>query len=177
LILVVGLTAHCGTHSGDETSDAAVSCGLAVECPAAFPAGFELSCPHTDLVSVSLTGPCAGDAGAAGYSYSGGGLFLNVESAAPGVCNVALTFGTGFTYSADVTFIAIQPSSVVDPCAIPCRPGLPMPTQSTFMVDNPSTTCVDAEADAEAADVGIDGPTDAASEAAGQAGLDAGMDE
>jgi hypothetical protein len=141
-----------------------------LECPSRIAAGFELSCPQTDLISVSLSGLCAGDAGSAGYSYSGGGSFIDVWSAGPGDCHVVLTFDTGFTYSADVTFVS-QPAEF-GPCYV-CN-GSIYPTQQTFVVNNPSTTCVDAGPDVHVSDAGVDGLTDALSEAASGAELDVG---
>jgi hypothetical protein len=68
-----------------------------------------------------------------------------------------MTFATGFTYSADVTFTL---QSQNDP------PGCPVwhytaPTQRTFIVNNPGSTCVDAGLDARG-----DGPVDATSDVA-----------
>ena len=64
----------------------------------------QLSCGPTDLVSVALSGPCSiGDASISNLAASPS---LAISSPSPGVCHVTLTFATGFTYSADVTFIA-----------------------------------------------------------------------
>jgi hypothetical protein len=71
------------------------------------------------------------------------GQSISINSASAGVCHVELTFATGFTYSTAVTF---ESQSAPKPPV--CCPLLTAPTQSTFTVNNPSTTCVDAEVDA-----------------------------
>lgn len=142
LLLLVSLSGGCSSSyacSGLETGDQ--------------PAIFHLSCGPTDLASVVLSGPCStGDAGIATLS---GGASLGVFSSGAGVCHVTLKFATGFTYSADVTFVQQTQN---DP------PGCPVwhylaPTQRDFTVDNPGTTCVDAGLDA-----GADGPAEASQE-------------
>jgi hypothetical protein len=110
------------------------------------------SCGPTDLASVVVSGPCSiGDASISNLAASPS---LAISSPTPGVCHVTLTFATGFTYSADVTFIAQNDGDT---------PGCPVwqytaPTQRAFTVNNPSTTCVDA---------GIDGGGDGSTEDAG----------
>jgi hypothetical protein len=116
-------------------------------------ATFQLSCGPTDLVSVALSGPCSdGDASISDLAASAS---FGISSPSPGVCHVTLTFATGFTYSADVTFILQNDGDT---------PGCPVwhytaPTQRAFTVNNPSTTCVGTGLDA-----GSDGRTDAASQ-------------
>ena len=123
LLLLLGV--GCGTHNLCSGS-----------CSVNRSATFVLSCSTTDLTSVAVSGPCA--SGHAGTS-------LEIESPSPGVCHVALTFATGFVYSADVTFV-----SQTDPepagCAT-CPPYITA-TQRTFMVDNPPATCIAAGTDA-----------------------------
>src|ERR1039458_9169949 len=68
------------------------------------PAIFQMSCGPTDLANVVVSGPCSiGDASISNLAAS---PWLAISSPSPGVCHVTLTFATGFTYSADVTFIA-----------------------------------------------------------------------
>lgn len=144
-----------------------MTCNLVAECPVRSAASFKLSCQQTDLVSVSLSGPCAGDAGFAGYRYVAVDSAIQVDSAGPGVCHVALTFGTGFTYAADVTFVS-EPAHFA-PCYV-CYGGV-YATQQTFEVGNPSTTCVDAGADVDG-HAGVDGSLDASSEAEADVRID-----
>jgi hypothetical protein len=129
----------------DACNTTQVCCG---ECPASRSAEFTLTCSSTDLQSVVATGPCAvPDASLA--SYVGSDTLL-VPSQGPGDCHVELTFATGFTYSADVTFVS-KPGGV---CGGPqCKCGdYIVPTSGPFTVNNPSTTCVDAAASDGAAD-------------------------
>jgi hypothetical protein len=88
---------------------------------------------------------------------------------------VALIFGTGFIYSADVRFTS-QPQTVIEPCTgggpLDCPP-LIEPTQTEFMVDNPPATCADAGPDANG-DTGIDSGPDTGLDAGADAGTDAG---
>ena len=113
---------------------AALACGCSSssDCqplpPEATQAVFALTCDASDLRSVEITGPCA---------ESVSGASVDVFSPSPGSCHIVLTFGTGFTYAADVTFASMtqrncgQASSYVGP------------TQATFNVDNPAATCTD----------------------------------
>jgi hypothetical protein len=121
-----------------------------VTCPASSqsPVGFDLSCGPTDLTSVILSGPCAtGDTNPSDYLWNHG-AGVSFTSPSPGVCHVTLTFGTGFTYSTDVTFAQFN---------VPTTPGCPpcpitkiiAPTQGFFTVSNPNDTCVDAGPDGE----------------------------
>ncbi len=112
-------------------------------------AEFRLSCAPTDLTSMSVSGPCAG--ADASISDPTASASLAISSPSPGVCRVTLTFATGFTYATDVTFVL---QSDDDTCPVWHYTA---PTQRTFTVNNPSTTCVDA---------GLDGGGDAATEAA-----------
>jgi hypothetical protein len=115
------------------------ACPLA--CNGDTPATFVLSCSPSDLTSVTASGPCA----LADANPEPAGTFLSIYSPSAGLCHVTLTFATGFTQSADVTFV-----SRTDPeppgCAT-CSPYI-APTQRTFMVSNPPTTCIEAGTEA-----------------------------
>ena len=118
-------------------------CNLARACPAIAyigkPAIFDLSCTSSDLTAVNVSGPCAvADAGTAPDLYVRGGQ-IAIFSKVAGVCHVDLTFMSGSTYSTAVTFTA-----TVDDCGTTTVE----PTQSTFAVDNPSSTCADGGSDA-----------------------------
>jgi hypothetical protein len=132
------------TGDGGEGDDGGVmcfGCGTTVT-----PAKFELSCGSTDLTSVVVAGPCAtGDASPSGYLSGSDGQYVLLSSWSPGVCSVALMFATGFTYSAEVTFVSQTEGN--DPNRCSCQTTI-SPTQTTFTVNNPSTTCVDAGLDA-----------------------------
>jgi hypothetical protein len=93
--------------------------------------------------------------------------YVDINSPSAGVCHVELTFGTGFTYSADVTFTS-EPGLTGPSCPWSC-PMTTYPKLGAFAVNNPSTTCVDGGSDAEASAV----PADAPSQIALDAGLDA----
>jgi hypothetical protein len=167
-------------------------------CTIAAYATIELACPAT-VTGARLTGPCApsGDAslflvessctyrGGSGPPASAGFGFacapitqtpfseckeVYLAATAPGVCHVELTFATGFTYSTDVTF-----TSQTDPeppgCA-QCPPYIGPASQATFMVHNPSNTCVDDAG----LNAGVDACMDARTEAAVDAGIDAGVE-
>ncbi len=98
-------------------------------------ATLELACPSTNIKSVEVSGPCnTGDAGEALSHYSDGPGALVVGSASAGVCRVELTFADGFTYATDVTFTSTTDS---------CGTRTISPTQSTFVVNNPASTCTD----------------------------------
>ena len=120
---------------------------------------FELSCAPTDLVSVTVTGPCAtGDAGSTTYGdrfYTSSWVW--VTGSGPGVCNVELAFASGFAYAVSVTFTV---QSGDGPPGCPGCPPYVAPTQRKFTVENPSTTCLDGGPDAGSAD---STPPDAAS--------------
>jgi hypothetical protein len=103
------------------------------------PAEFRLSCGPTDLTKVALSGPCSvGDAGLSTYLFAPASTSLYVTSPVAGDCHVILTFATGFIFSADVSFTLTQ----TEACG--AFASFTVPTQSIFMVDNPSSTCVDA---------------------------------
>lgn len=107
-------------------------------CPTAGIASFDLACGPADLVRVALSGPCSNeDTNPSSYLLGPTGRFLVVSSRSAGVCHVTLTFGTGFVYSADVTFTS---QADADGCCLPYIG----PTQTDFSVDNPHNTCVDA---------------------------------
>jgi hypothetical protein len=146
-LLVVLAGAGCGTSG---------NCGGCVEGALAT---FNLSCSPNDLVSVLASGPCAmPDAGLAWYTGVGSEWSVGVGSPSPGECHVVLTFATGFTYSADVTFT----SQTAESCK-GCPPYIG-PTSGPFTVNNPATTCLDAAPDAapEAGSVTDASPGDAA---------------
>jgi hypothetical protein len=67
---------------------------------------------------------------------------LYVASSTAGTCHVELAFATGFAYSTDVVFTS---TTTTGGC---CSGTGVNPTQSMFMVNNPSTTCVDGGLDA-----------------------------
>ncbi len=105
-------------------------------------ASFQLSCGPNDLTSVVASGPCsAPDASVSEYAAGSNGSVVFVGSTGPGTCHVQLTFATGFTYAADVTF-ALLP--LLGPPGCPSCPPYLGPTQGPFMVDNPAETCTDA---------------------------------
>jgi hypothetical protein len=130
-------------------------------------AELQMSCP-TIIASAVLTGVCARAGGTSvppgppdaasgggggpevgtGYGFSCGattefpfagcrGFYL--AASAPGDCHVELTFANGSTYVADIQFE--QRSAEVHPGCPPCPPYI-APTQATFVVANPSDTCV-----------------------------------
>ena len=131
-------------------------------------AGFDLSCAPTNLTSVALSGVCAiGDAGLSDDLINSASRSLYVSSPSPGVCHVALTFATGFIFSADVTF-----TLKTDPMPAGCGAcSYTAPIQPDFMVDNPTATCVDAGLDA-GADTLLDAPDAPTVDADGDAGED-----
>jgi hypothetical protein len=138
----VGFSDDGGNEVG-QAGDDSDGCALGLFCNGGTDAIFDLSCGPTDLTSVVISGPCAtGDASLSNHVSGSESQYVSLSSPSPGVCHVELTFATGFTYSADVTFVS---ESVVGPCACPSSTA---PTQNTFMVNNPSTTCVDAGVDA-----------------------------
>jgi hypothetical protein len=100
-------------------------------------------CNASDLVTVALSGPCAtGDASPANYVRPQAPESVVIGSASAGVCHVELVFGSGFTYSTDITFVLQTPGSA-DPSCPPCGPYT-QPTVSVYVVDNPGAACVDA---------------------------------
>ncbi|MGH7435440.1 MAG: hypothetical protein ACRENE_07180 [Polyangiaceae bacterium] len=128
----------CGGSGGDAGPErCTVSCGLLSS-----PATLILSCGATDLANVAISGPCAaGDAATRSTLDSSNPQNLYVTSTGAGTCHVELTFATGFTYSTDVAFVS---TTTTGGC---CSGTGVNPTQSTFMVHDPSTTCVDAGLD------------------------------
>jgi hypothetical protein len=60
-------------------------------------------------------------------------------SQVPGTCHVSLTFATGFTYATDIVFVE---------SAGPCGGNIVLPTQMSFEVNNPPSTCLVADAGA-----------------------------
>ena len=107
-------------------------CDLEVENQ---PAIFDLSCGPTNVMSVTLSGACAtDDTNPSHYVFGPTSKSIAVRSPNPGDCHVVLTFATGFTFSADVTF-----TSELGGCA---PNSYTAPTPQTHTVDNPSDTCV-----------------------------------
>jgi hypothetical protein len=129
----------CGSSGGNGGPEGcAVSCGTLSSA-----ATLILSCGATDLTNVAISGPCAkGDAGPSYTVDLSNPQNLYVASSTAGICHVELTFATGFAYSTDVVFTS---STTTGGC---CSGTGVNPTQSTFMVNNPSTTCVDGGIDA-----------------------------
>jgi hypothetical protein len=95
-----------------------------------------LACAPANVVSGAISSPClfSGDAG--GIHFREG---FSVASETPGVCHVELKFKTGFTYSAAVTF-----EQRSDPGCGEVVYHYVVPTQETYVVNNPRNTCVDA---------------------------------
>jgi hypothetical protein len=126
------------------------ACSVSRACPGLCIEGssavVELNCSATDLTSVTVTGACAGDAGARSLHAFGTSIYVFSQTA--GVCHVSLTFASGFTYETDVTF-ATQTDNIPG-CGV-CPPYIG-PTQGSFAAHNPGNTCVDA---------GLDGGPDA----------------
>jgi hypothetical protein len=121
--------------------------GSVEPCPAACVeaafAIFSLSCSPNDLISVEATGPCSmPDAGLSWYTGTATEWYVAVGSRSPGTCHVLLTFESGFTFSADVTFASQNHDRT---CGCPPFIG---PTSGPFIVNNPGDTCVDASTDA-----------------------------
>jgi hypothetical protein len=99
----------------------------------------ELSCGPTDLTNVALSGACStGDAGGLKSVFGAMMNSIAIASPSPGDCHVVLTFATGFTFSADLTFVS---RTLKEGCGTQVYTA---PTQSMFTVNNPSDTCVDA---------------------------------
>jgi hypothetical protein len=103
-------------------------------CNGSDPALFNFTCATNDLVSIAATGACVDtwkgmSANADAQAYVG--------SDEPGVCHVVLTFATGFTYAADVTFVS-RPNTTCDQS---CAPQIE-PSSGPFTVNNPPDTCV-----------------------------------
>jgi hypothetical protein len=106
-------------------------------CPGLYSGAlFNLSCAPTNLADVMVTGVCANHDAGSSYSVQDSGVWIN--SLTPGVCHLVLRFSSGFTYSADLTFTSSTQTGG-------CCPGTSVfPTKDTYVVDNPSSTCVDA---------------------------------
>jgi hypothetical protein len=105
------------------------------ECPEAAFASFHLTCSPNDLTKVESSGPCSTppDAGVSFYTGAGSQMDVGVGSMRPGNCHIVLTFATGFTYSADVTFTT---QTSCGGCSYQA------PTSGPFTVNNPPDTCV-----------------------------------
>jgi hypothetical protein len=105
-------------------------------CIEASSATFLLSCNPNDLVAVTATGPCTHpDAGLSWFTGAETKWAVSVFAESPGACHVVLTFATGFTFAADVTF-AEQSQA----CGCPSYIGPSEP--SGGQVNNPPDTCV-----------------------------------
>jgi hypothetical protein len=135
LVVFVGVLGGggCGITSDD--------CG---GCTDAASVLFYLSCSPNDLTSVVTSGPCSMPDASLEWYTGGGTKWVAVGSPSPGECHIVLTFATGFTYSADVTFT----SQTGGQCP-GCRSYIG-PTSGPFTVNNPNTTCLDAGPDAGA---------------------------
>ena len=117
-------------------------------CPASQSATFQLTCDETDLKTVTVTGPCELPDGGSWFSVVNGAVFVDSQGA--GVCHVALTFGTGFTFATDVSF-ETQSGGVCGGPQCKC-PDFVVATSGPFAVHNPGTTCVEAGIDAAGTD-------------------------
>ncbi len=119
-------------------------------CPAQCPdrelVFFDFSCITMGPTTIAASGPCAmGDAGSTVYPQDIiQEMYTNLGSSGPGTCHIVLTFATGFTYSADVTFKMRKYSEDQPGCHPLTCPDYLAPTQERFTVDNPSNTCLDA---------------------------------
>jgi hypothetical protein len=155
IAVVAGGPLVVGCNDSSPGKDGGIA-GCTVSCPIPYGfATFNLSCGATDLMSVAVSGSCVTVADLPSnlvFEQS-----IAIYSPTPGVCHVELTFATGFTYSTDVTF-EVNTAKQQGCCAL-----FDAPTQTTFMVNNPSTTCVDPGASDAGADAPIDGPGEDAS--------------
>ena len=142
LPLVLLGTAACGGSASDDSSVSLASGGSGGEGPGACSniasvdaaVTFNLACVPNDLTAATVSGPCAGNTGGDLTEYVKGRSQLFFVSPSVGVCHLELTFASGFTYEADVTFTSMSDS---------CGRSSVSPTQSPFAVDNPSSTCTD----------------------------------
>jgi hypothetical protein len=128
-------------------------------CPVSESAKLNFSCAAT-LVGVDATGPC-GVVSCIPKQGPCAQTWVSVLPTGAGLCHVDLTFEGGFRYSTDVTFASMPGNSGL----CPCSPFIG-PTQETFTVDNPASTCADA---------GLEGTADGGTDT-GPAGTDAGAD-
>ncbi|HTA88147.1 MAG TPA: hypothetical protein VK745_01175 [Polyangiaceae bacterium] len=142
LPLVLLAAAACGGSASDDSSVNRASGGSGGESPVAcsniasvdVAVTFNLACAPNDLTTATVSGPCAGSTGGDLTQYVKGRGQLVFVSPSEGVCHLKLTFASGFSYGADVTFTSMSDS---------CGRATVSPTQSTFAVDNPSSTCTD----------------------------------
>jgi hypothetical protein len=129
--IVLGLIVVCGLLVVACSASTPCSAG----CTAASSATFLMSCNPNDLVAITTNGPCTNsDAGLSWYTGAETKWAAAVFAASPGTCHVVLTFATGFTYSADVTFTEQSQS-----CGCPSYVGPNGP--GGFQVNNPPDTC------------------------------------
>ena len=127
----LGFAFLCGTGVGCEKQ----SCEASIDPYA----NLDLTCAPTNLTSVDVSAPCAAaDAGTNPNQYVTGTL-IAITSQVPGTCHVALTFATGFTYATDVVFVEQNDT---------CGGSFVGPTQMSFDINNPPSTCVDTDAGA-----------------------------
>jgi len=142
LTLVLLGTGACGGSASDDSSVNLASGGSGGESPGACSnigsvdaaVTFNLACVPNDLTAATVSGPCAGNTGGDLTQYVKGRGQLMFVSPTEGVCHLELTFASGFSYGVDVTFTRASDS---------CGRSSVSPTQSTFAVDNPSSTCTD----------------------------------
>jgi hypothetical protein len=130
------LAAFAVVFGGCSLKSDSICCGA---CPDSRPAVFNLPCSATNLQRVVATGPCATPE-ASTASYMGNDAVF-VRSQAPGLCHIELTFATGFTYSADITF-ASQPGGVCGGPQCTC-PDYVAPTSGPVTIGS-SMACADA---------------------------------
>ena len=138
-LVLLGIAA-CGGSGSDDSSvnGASGGSGGAGACSSIassdYAVTFNLACVPNDLTAATVSGPCAANPGGDLTEYVKGRGQLSFVSPTDGVCHLVLTFASGFSYSADVTFTRTSDS---------CGRATVSPTQSSFMVDNPSSTCTD----------------------------------
>jgi hypothetical protein len=105
---------------------------------------FELTCPRSDLTSVTATGPCALPDGGTSWAFGDSSgcteQFIDVPSPTrTGVCHFVLTFATGYTFAKDVAF-----SQASGGC--PGCPGYIGANVLLVNVPNPPDTCLASDA-------------------------------
>jgi len=160
--------ASAGVDAGDYAAIDSSCFGMCLSfCAPTEPATLDLSCPSV-VTSALSTGGCIASRCLEKDGGSCAQPVVPIEPTEAGDCHVDLTLAGGFQYAIDVTFVQATTES--------CCPCTSIgPTQSTFAVDNPSTTCLDAGSDAGPSDSSVDAPTDAPREAV-DVWADAGVD-
>lgn len=113
-------------------------------CIEAVYATMNLSCGPTDLEAIEFSGPCPsyGDGSVGDYFADPGHRMIAFGATATGTCHVTLRFASGFTYSTDVNFM--EGSGGCSGC-----PNVLTPFPSPVNVNNPSSTCLLADAGAD----------------------------